>query len=329
MNRNLLELLACPECGEADLALLPEDTLACPSCASRYPIINGIPHMLPAHLAATLRQKKDYLERLMAAMRRGEDLQNRGSPELDRFMWEHHLYNWGKEVIYSDSRAAEIFVQYAEKGARRLCRFLQERVGGVHGKRLLYVGSGNDRLVSLPLEQAGAFMVNLDVVSDSLEDLMAAVAQNCVCGDIRRLPFRAEAFDAVFSKGSLHHSRPIAEPLGAMLGVVKRGGHIVIAEPNSYMFLPRFTLPGGLGHSTPYENALSRRQVARILAKDGVDQLHFTALTHAPPGTPAPLANLWERLGQAMPWLFDRFAFEFIVAGQRSDGADYQRANDI
>ena len=99
MNRNLLELLACPECGEADLALLPGDTLACPSCASRYPIINGIPHMLPAHLAATLRQKKDYLERLMAAMRRGEDLQNRGSPELDRFMWEHHLYDWGTAVI--------------------------------------------------------------------------------------------------------------------------------------------------------------------------------------------------------------------------------------
>ncbi len=322
MNRNLLELLACPECGEADLALLPEDTLACPSCASRYPIINGIPHMLPAHLAATLRQKKDYLERLMAAMRRGEDLQNRGSPELDRFMWEHHLYDWGTAVIYSDSRAAEIFVQYAEKGAGRLCRFLQEWIGGVHGKRLLYVGSGNDRLVSLPLEQAGAFMVNLDVVSDPLEDLMAAGAENCVCGDIRRLPFRAEAFDVVFSKGSLHHSQPIAEPLRAMARVVKRGGHIIAAEPSKYSRLPRFLLPAGLGHPTPYENALSRRQVARILAKDGVDQLHFTALTHVPPGTPAPLANLWERLGQAMPWLFDRFAFEFIVHGKRGDGVE-------
>ena len=322
MNRNLLELLACPECGEADLALLPGDTLACPSCASRYPIINGIPHMLPAHLAATLRQKKDYLERLMAAMRRGEDLQNRGSPELDRFMWEHHLYDWGTAVIYSDSRAAEIFVQYAEKQARRLCRFLQEWIGGVHGKRLLYVGSGNDRLVSLPLEQAGAFMVNLDVVSDSLEDLVAAGAENCVCGDIRRLPFRAEAFDVVFSKGSLHHSQPIAEPLRAMARVVKRGGHIIAAEPSKYSRLPRFLLPAGLGHPTPYENALSRRQVTRILAKDGVDQLHYTALTHVPPGTPAPLANLWERLGQAMPWLFDRFAFEFILHGKRGDGVE-------
>lgn len=44
------------------------------------------------------------------------------------------------------------------------------------------MGSGNDRLVSLPLEQAGAFVVNLDVVSDSLEDLRGTGAQNCVCG---------------------------------------------------------------------------------------------------------------------------------------------------
>jgi len=329
LNKNLLELLACPECESADLALLPEHTLACSSCAARYPIINGIPHMLPAHLAATLQQKNDYLARLMAATSRGNDLSNPGNPELDRFMWEHHLYNWGKQVIYSDSKAAEIFEHYAEKGARRLCRFLQERAGGVHGKRLLYVGCGNDRLVSLPLEQAGAFMVNLDVVSDPLEDLRAAGAQYCVCGDARQLPFRAEAFDMAFSKGSLHHSRPIAEPLRAMARVVKRGGHIVVAEPSKYVRLPRFLLPAGLGYPTPYEHALSRSEVARILAKEGVDQLYYTALTHAPPGTPAPLARFWEGLGHAMPWLFDRLAFEFILAGQRGNGADYQRANDI
>ncbi len=321
MNRNLLELLACPECGSANLSLLSEDILACSSCDARYPILNGIPQMLPAHLAATLHQKNAYLERLKAAMHQGKDLRNPGSPELDRFMWEHHLYNWGKEVICSDSRAAEIFAHYAEKGARGLCRFLQERVGGVYGKRLLYVGSGNDRLVSLPLEQAGAFIVNLDLVSDSLEDLREAGAQNCVCGDARQLPFRAEAFDVVFSKGSLHHSQPIAEPLRAMARAVKRGGHIVVAEPSKYMRLPRFLLPAGLGHPTPYEDAISRREVVRILAKEGIEQFHFTALTHAPPGMPAPLARLWESLGHTLPWLFNRFSFEFILHGQKGDGA--------
>ena len=319
MNNNLLELLACPECGSADLALLPEDMLACSSCDARYPILNGIPHMLPAHLAATLQQKNAYLERLMAAMRQGKDLRDRSSPKLDRFMWEHHLYNWGKEVIYSDSRAAEIFADYAEKGARGLCRFLQERAGGVRGKRLLYVGSGNDRLVSLPLEQAGAFVVNLDVVSDSLEDLRGTGAQNCVCGDARQLPFRAEAFDVVFSKGSIHHSHPVAEPLRSMARVVKRGGHIIVAEPSKYMLsrLPRFLLPAGLGYPTPYEDAISAGEVMSILAKEGISRFKLATLTHAPPGIPAPIARLWERFGKAMPWLFKRFAFEFMVYGRR------------
>lgn len=130
MNQNLLELLACPECGSADLALTPTDILSCPSCDARYPVINGIPHVLPAHLATTLNQKNAYVERLMTAMRQGKDLSNQDSMETDRFMWEHHLYNWGKEVIYSDPRAADIFIQYAETGAQRLCRFIQERVGG-------------------------------------------------------------------------------------------------------------------------------------------------------------------------------------------------------
>jgi uncharacterized protein YbaR (Trm112 family)/SAM-dependent methyltransferase len=322
MNHTLLELLACPECGSADLALIPADILECPSCAALYPVINGIPHVLPAHLATTLNQKNAYTERLMTAMRQGKDLSNQDSMETDRFMWEHHLYNWGKEVIYSDPKAANIFIRYAETGAQRLCRFIQEKVGGVHGKRLLYVGSGNDHLVSLPLEQAGAFMVNLDVVSDPLEDLMTAGAQNCVCGDARQLPFRAEAFDVVFSKGSLHHSQPIAEPLRAMVRVVKRGRYIIAAEPSKYSRLPRFLLPAGLGHPTPYEHALSSGEVARTLATEGVGQVHCTALTHAPPGTPALLARSWERLGNAMPWLFNRFAFEFILIGQRANGVE-------
>jgi len=339
MNSYLLELLACPECGSANLALLSEDALACSSCAAHYPIRNGIPQMLPARMAATLDQKKAYMEKLRASMLGQGDLPQPSSLEVDRFMWEHQLYDWAKEVIYNDSRAAEVFSSYAEKGARGLCQFLRERVGGVEGKSLLYVGSGNDRLVSLPLEREGAFLVNLDLVYESLDDLRQAGASNCVCGDARHLPFRPEAIDVVFSKGSVHHCHPIAEPLRAMARVVKRGGHIIVAEPNRYMLhrLPTLLLPtkltkaigasfkdlwpwgpkSGLGYPTPYEQAISAREVMSILGKEGISQLQVTTLTHAPPRTPAPIARLWEDMGQAMPWLLERFAFEFIVYGRK------------
>lgn len=242
--------------------------------------------------------------------------------ETDRFMWEQRLYNWGQEVIYKDAKAAEIFSSYSEKGARGLRRFLEEMVGGACGKTLLYVGSGNDRLVSLPLQGEGAFMVNLDIVGDCLEDLRQAGARNCVCGDARQLPFRAEAFDVVFSKGSVHHSHPIAEPLRAMARAVKPGGHIVVAEPNKYTMLrlPRRLLPSGLAQPTPYEGAISAGEVVRILAEEGITHFRIAPLTQAPPGTPASIARLWERLGSTMPWLLRRFAFEFMVYGKKKDG---------
>ncbi len=327
MNKYLLDLLACPNCGSADLVLEPpseeftitQGVLSCPSCAAKYPVSKGIPQMLPPQLTATLEQKGDYLEMLQASMVEGRELSPHGNTEVDRFMWEHQLYNWGKEVIYKDPMAAEIFSSYAEKGARGLCQLLKERANGVDGKGMLYVGSGNDHLVSAPLEEGGAFLVNMDIVSEPLEDLVEAGAKNCVCGDVRRLPFRPEAFDVVFSKGSVHHSHPIDEPLREMAKVVKRGGHILVAEPNKYTLsrLPRFLLPNGFGCPTPYENAISARQVVSILSQEGISQFQIAALTCAAPGVPSPLARLWEGLDKAMPRLFDRFAFEFIVYGKK------------
>lgn len=312
---------------------LEAGALSCPGCSARYPIHKGIPQMLPPHLAPALNLKGACMEEIRASMLQG----NRGqadSQEIERFMWEQQLYCWGKQVIYGDTRAAKTFSSYAEKGASGLLRFLQERVDRVKGKAILYVGSGNDRLVTLPLEEAGALVVNLDIAAEPLEDLMAAGARSCVCGDARRLPFPAESFDMAFSKGSIHHSHPIAEPLRAMARVVRRGGHIVVAEPNRYALfrLPRYLLPPklrqkvgtllrkrpGLGYPTPYEAPISATEVAQILRAEGISQIERATLTHAPPRVPSAIARPWETLGRSMPRLFSRFAFEFIVYGRKT-----------
>ena len=173
--------------------------------------------------------------------------------------------------------------------------------------------------MTLPLEEEGAFVVNLDIAPEPLEDLMLAGAKSCVCGDARRLPFRAEAFDVVFSKGSIHHSHPIDQPLRAMARVAKSGGHIIVAEPGKHMLShpPRVLSPSGLGFPTPYEDAISAREVVDILNKEGISQIEVAALTHAPPGASPLIARLWAGLGRAMPRLFRRFAFEFIVYGRK------------
>jgi ubiquinone/menaquinone biosynthesis C-methylase UbiE len=150
-----------------------------------------------------------------------------------------------------------------------------------------------------------------------MQDLMNYGAKTCVCGDIRQLPFRDESFDVVFSKGSLHHSQPIDEPLRSMIRVCKKGGHIVLVEPNKYITVPRHRLPKGLAVPTPYEHHLSSRAIVKMLKSNGVIDVHTEAFTHAPPGTPRLVAHIWEWKGHIMPWLFKYFAFEFLVRGQK------------
>ncbi|HID73518.1 MAG TPA: Trm112 family protein [Thermoplasmata archaeon] len=56
MRRDLLPILACPGCRgdievaeetESDGETITAGTLRCTSCGSTYPIVDGIPHMLP------------------------------------------------------------------------------------------------------------------------------------------------------------------------------------------------------------------------------------------------------------------------------------------
>jgi uncharacterized protein YbaR (Trm112 family)/SAM-dependent methyltransferase len=317
MDKKLLSLLTCPDCGSSDLSAASDNRLTCTACKAVYSIINNVPQMLPSKLAKSLEGKKEYTGKLMAATRAGQQPKDTNNLDTDRLMWEHHLYDWGKEVIFTNAAAADIFVVYAGKGARDLCKRLKDIAGGVSGKSLLYVGSGNDTLVTLPLEAEGALIVNMDIVNESMQDLMNCGAKTCVCGDIRRLPFRDESFDVVFSKGSLHHSQPIDEPLRSMIRVCKKGGHIVLVEPNKYMTVPRHRLPKGLAVPTPYEHHISSHSVVKILKDDGIIDIHTEAFTHAPPGTPKLVARIWEWKGHIMPWLFKLFAFEFLVRGQK------------
>jgi len=55
MKKELMDILACPVCkGELELSVEAEDgnevitgSLYCPKCDVRYPIVDGIPNLLP------------------------------------------------------------------------------------------------------------------------------------------------------------------------------------------------------------------------------------------------------------------------------------------
>lgn len=60
MKRDLVDILACPQC-KGPLRLVSDEeregdvvrgTLVCESCPERYPIEDAIPNLLPPHLRA-------------------------------------------------------------------------------------------------------------------------------------------------------------------------------------------------------------------------------------------------------------------------------------
>ena len=59
MHRRLLPILACPMCrgdlrltaGEAEAERVDTGTLTCAGCARAFPIVRGIPRLLPGGLA--------------------------------------------------------------------------------------------------------------------------------------------------------------------------------------------------------------------------------------------------------------------------------------
>lgn len=107
MEKKLLSLLACPDCGSSGLSTASDNQLVCTACKATYSIINNVPQMLPSRLAKSLEGKKEYTAKLMTATREGKHPSDPANLETDRLMWEHHLYDWGKEVIFTNAAAAE------------------------------------------------------------------------------------------------------------------------------------------------------------------------------------------------------------------------------
>ncbi|KXA92538.1 hypothetical protein AKJ64_02880 [candidate division MSBL1 archaeon SCGC-AAA259E17] len=48
IDEDLLEILACPYCKES--VELKDEKLVCPECGREFPIVDGIPQMLPDEL---------------------------------------------------------------------------------------------------------------------------------------------------------------------------------------------------------------------------------------------------------------------------------------
>ncbi|HET7471166.1 MAG TPA: methyltransferase domain-containing protein [Gemmatimonadales bacterium] len=201
-----------------------------PECTAWYPVLRGIPRMLPADLREALTDGfvREFRSRLEAA---GVALAP-AAPAEDPLggLKRHTIRNFGFEWLEYARFGWDDPVHntaYEEALFRR--KALLEP-GEIAGKLVLDAGCGNGRYTHWAA-QYGARVIGVDL-GDGVE---SAAANNrdrpnvqIVQGDIFRLPFAAGTFDAVFSIGVLMHTGNAKLATAALARLVRPGGTVTV-----------------------------------------------------------------------------------------------------
>lgn len=253
MRDELFEILCCPRCRD-DLEVetfvregadLVEGLLVCRGCARPYPIVDGIPHMLPnalAELPAFTAAHRDAIERVATApgrdeIRRFEKLHRRTASAFG-YEWNRYKVTTPEEDLltlcfltgidaglYHPLDFADVFAQ--EPSAAE--------VGGIdasflRGKRVLEVGCGMGKYVRTVADQGG-IAVGLDL-SNSLDRARREHGPrddlHLVRGNILEHPFKEKSFDFVYSVGVLHHTPDCRQAFRNAATLVREDGHLAV-----------------------------------------------------------------------------------------------------
>ncbi|MBU0552455.1 class I SAM-dependent methyltransferase [Myxococcota bacterium] len=216
----LLPYLACPVSGDP---LRVEGACLVSTRGARYPIIDGVPRLLPPDLLGPL-LREAFPARLAADSALAAQIEAAASappePEVQATLTAYNLQHveMADEALpVDDWRATWDRFQPGLPPAA----FADQAV--------LEIGSGEGRHASL-VGGAAKLMVGLDL-SRGVELARARDDRRHVFfvqGDLRRPPFRPGAFDALYSNGVLHHTPDPGASFKAVTPLVRAGGRVSV-----------------------------------------------------------------------------------------------------
>jgi SAM-dependent methyltransferase len=207
MRREILPLVACPDCGSSlDLESLESDrdevisgVLRCMSCPSSFAIRRGVPRM----------------NRAM------QDLQE--VADAFAFEWKaHHAGELETDTVFGRSRH-EDWAHFAE-GTGVSDHELAER-------RVLDVGCGSGSLTRQLGERGAEMVVGVDMSGaiDEVFELTRDLANvHVVQANLLALPFKPGSFDIVWSCGVIHHTPDAARAFRALARQSRPGGILYV-----------------------------------------------------------------------------------------------------
>lgn len=181
--------------------------------------------------------------------------------ELHRALAPRYAYRYGFEFSrrFQQDWHAEM-MSHVPRGARRV----------------LDLGCGTGFfLAELDARHPGA--VGLDISHDMLKVSGQYVPRaRIVTGDAEKLPFRPGSFDAVFCKGSLHHTRDHVGFLENCRGALSNEGVLVMSEPcndNPLIRAARWALYKASPHFHEDDQGFRRREIVSLCERAGFDVL--------------------------------------------------------
>jgi 2-polyprenyl-3-methyl-5-hydroxy-6-metoxy-1,4-benzoquinol methylase/uncharacterized protein YbaR (Trm112 family) len=237
MKRRLLEYLICPGCGgpglELESALPLRDLwppeigaaiLACELCGRSYPVVDGVPRLLPDSW-------EEHRERLAPGIARRAPAKGEGpaaardAAEVEGFRArqgatrESFGFEWLRHQVTRFPENLEFFR-----------RSLGIEPAELAGKLVLDAGCGMGRFLEVAAS-GGAEVVGLDLsraVERAQRETRHRSRVHFVQGDIFRPPFARESFDVIYSIGVLHHTPDTRRAFEALVPLLKPGGRIAI-----------------------------------------------------------------------------------------------------
>jgi len=238
MKRRLLELIVCPHCRE-EFSLdffsgeksgeIKEGRLLCEGCGRLFPIIGGVPRLLPDPLKDLVLVHHGFFGKYGSQF--PEDY-------FGQMSKDSHVSIQMKKTSSSFGFEWTTFSKFYKQWEDNFKGYIRPLTPSFFGKKLgLDVGCGTGRHLYFAA-QYGAEVVGIDLseaVQVAHTNTVSFFNAHVVQADLYYLPFRTKYFDFIYSFGVLHHLPEPEAGFKELLHFLKPNGHISIYLYNSYL----------------------------------------------------------------------------------------------